>query len=272
MITFLFWNINSRPITHIVSDITLKNDIDVLMLVESNIPPENLLRNLNKDTMQPQYRFPSGIICESIHVYTRFSKRFTRVVVESNRLTIRSIDLPGLSPILLAVTHLPSKLHWKESSQTIESTLVAADINIAEDKEGHSRTILVGDLNMNPFEPGVVSAGALNSVITRDLAKRDSRTVQKRDYSFFYNPMWGLFGDSTPGPPGTYYYPSSEHTAYFWNIFDQVLVRPALLDKFDTEELSILDRHGANSLLTDHGLPNKNYASDHLPIRFKLDL
>ena len=59
---------------------------------------------------------------------------------------------------------------------------------------------------------------------------------------------------------------------YFWNIFDQVLIRPDLLDLFRNEDLSILSNDGVESFLTERGLPDKTVASDHLPIIFKLDL
>ena len=75
--------------------------------------------------------------------------------------------------------------------------------------------MLVGDLNMNPFEDGLVKTTGLHSVMSKSKAKEFSRVVQGRTYPFFYNPMWNLLGDETQGPPGTYYYSSSEHKAFF---------------------------------------------------------
>ncbi len=69
----------------------------------------------------------------------------------------------------------------------------------------------------------------------RKVARDVVRTVQEQGYGFFYNPMWGLFGDGTRGPSGTFYHRRAEHKVYFWNMFDQVLVRPQLLDRFRME-------------------------------------
>jgi hypothetical protein len=56
--------------------------------------------------------------------------------------------------------------------------------------------VLVGDFNMNPFQEGVVAANGLNAVMARRVAaRRRTRVVQEREYPFFYNPMWGHFGD-----------------------------------------------------------------------------
>ncbi len=124
---------------------------------------------------------------------------------------------------------------------------------------------------MNPFETGVVSAAGMHAVMDRNVAQRGTRIVQDREYPFFYNPMWRFFGDGTPGPSGTCYYPRSEHKVYFWNIFDQVLVRPALLDRFRLDDLAVIDHTGEESLLTETGIPSRKLGSDHLPVLFGLD-
>lgn len=173
---------------------------------------------------------------------------------------------------MLAVTHFPSKLYWEKETQNYESMRLANRIRRQEEKIGHSRTVLVGDLNMNPFQGGVVSAYCLHGVMSRYNAEKRSRVIQKEEYPFFYNPMWSLFGDATPGTPGTYYYRQSEHKVFFWNMFDQVLIRPDLLPYFDNKNLEILVSDGNTNFLSSKGIPGTNVASDHLPIFFKLKL
>ena len=168
--------------------------------------------------------------------------------------------------------HLPSKLYWNESSQALESTELARLIVEQEAAAGHARTLLVGDLNMNPFEIGMAGAVGLHGVMTRQLASRQTRTIQGREYPFFYNPMWSRFGDRASGPAGTYYYDSAEHVNYFWNLFDQVLLRPSLLDRFSNDQLQILTVAGKVPLIREDGRINASVASDHLPILFRLDL
>ncbi len=130
---------------------------------------------------------------------------------------------------------------------------------------------LFGDLNMNPFEGGVVSAMGLHGVMCRSIAQERTRKVQNYDYLYFYNPMWNILGDTSPGPPGTYYFRDSRLRSFFWNTFDQVLVRPDLIDRFPSEELKVLEDDGSISFLKK-GLPDKSVASDHLPILFRLHL
>ena len=108
-------------------------------------------------------------------------------------------------------------------------------------------------------------------MMSREVASRGSRTVQAREYDFFYNPMWAHFGDRQNGPPGTYYYDKAEHVTYFWNIFDQILVRPALLEGLGSESVRILTSVKGLSLLGPGGRPDRAVASDHLPVLLDLD-
>ena len=83
---------------------------------------------------------------------------------------------------------------------------------------------------------------------------------------------WNHFGDTGETPAGTFYYERAEHVNYFWNMFDQVLLRPELLTQFRNEDLNILTTDGVNSFLSERGTPDAEVASDHLPILFRLDL
>jgi len=84
--------------------------------------------------------------------------------------------------------------------------------------------------------------------------------------------MWSYFGDISSGPAGTYYYDTGTQVNFFWNMFDQVLIRPDLLDAFQNEEIKILTEVRGNSLLANSGRPDISFGSDHLPILFRLNL
>jgi hypothetical protein len=271
MTKFLFWNVGKRNLSQLVVNLVLRHEIDVVILAEFADPPAEMLWRLNKATTQLfDYAISTG--CEKIHIFTKFSRRFCPPIYETDRLTIRHLRLPGLTDILVAAVHFPSKLNWNESSQVAESGKLSLDIWRAEQKVKHRRTILVGDLNMNPFEAGMVNANGLHGVMARATAQREMRVVQGESYPFFYNPMWNLMGSLPPAMPGTYHRTSSEHTSYFWNTFDQVLVRLSLLERFDDRHLEILSGDGNMVFLSRNGLPNKQTASDHLPIVFQLEL
>jgi exonuclease III len=267
----MFWNLQRKPLQDLVASVARNYDVDILILAECLIPSQLLLVALN-ESHSHLYDYASHLSqCDKIHIFTRFHRDLMPVQVESSRTTIRRLILPEAIDILVAATHFPSKRDWKESSQIAECSELANLIRKAEELVGHLKTILVGDLNMNPFEVGVVNANGLHGVMSRQIAEKRTRTVQNSIYPFFYNPMWGLLGDAA-GLPGTFYRSNSEHTEFFWYMFDQVLIRPDLMNRFRNSDLQILNTDGKTSLLTSSGIPNKNIASDHLPILFSLDL
>jgi hypothetical protein len=189
-------------------------------------------------------------------------------------LTVRRLQLPtSEAPVLLATVHLPDKRSYqKESSQTTIAVKVSQEIKQVETREKNRRTILVGDLNMNPFDAGVTNAMGFHGVMTKKRTEKTNREVDGEKYPFFYNPMWNLFGDFHNKVPGTYYYQCSEPECLFWNILDQVLIRPELISRFEDEKLQIISNFNGTSLISSRDRLPKKELSDHLPILFSINL
>ena len=262
---------NGRDMAERTRRLAVNYGVDVLMLAECAASSAEMLAALNGD--ETQYSDANAAsICERILVFTRFDEDFIKPIHESERLTVRSLKLPGAQEILLAVAHLPSKLFRNDADQDEGCGVIARQLEEVEIQAGHSRTVLVGDLNVNPFQHGAVSAAGLHGVMTRETALRGTRKVEGRPYKFFYNPMWSLLGDASKGPAGTYYYGKGSYIVYYWHMFDQVLIRPELLDSFRNEDLAIIDNDGEMPLVNKKGRPDRASGSDHLPIIFKLEI
>ena len=270
MITFLFWNTNKKDVRELIASLATTHQVDVIILAECGTPSSALLTIVNERS-NGEYHLPDSV-CSAITIITRFSRNFLTPKFETDRLSFRLLHLPARPELLISVVHLPSKLFSSEDSQVFGATELARRIAETESEIGHRRTIIVGDFNMNPFEKGIIAASGLHAVMSRRIAARGSRTVQGKKYHFFFNPMWAHLGDQMDSPPGTYYYERAEPVNYFWNAFDQVLLRPDLIDFFPLNGLQILTAVGDDSLITDKGIPDRNHASDHLPIIFRLDL
>lgn len=268
-ISFLFWNVNQKPLRERIARLVEGHSPDVLILAECVIPPEVLSRALNGVGVGT-FRAVPGSGTE-LRIVTRLPLSgwhfWLREPLEAwIGFRVAAPDLPDL---LLFALHLPSKLWTSEPDRLLAVNHLTADIRLLEQRENHERTLVVGDLNVNPFEAPAAWAGGLHGVMTRELARRESREIRAREHAMLYNPMWGVFGDRTVGPPGTYYRSSSDSVNYFWNTYDQVLLRPALMDHLS--DLRILDTDGTDSLLTPHGVPDAANGSDHLPLLFRLD-
>lgn len=260
---FLFWNLEGRELQHLVAELAEEHSVDLIVLSECRTPVTTMLMQLNASHVR--YEFCPGL-CDSVTFFGAFQADFLTPVSESARVSIRRLKLPARNEILVAAAHLPSRLHFSGDSMIFECSNLAGMIKNQEEESGHRRTIVLGDLNVNPFETGMVATDGLHSVMSREVASRGSRTVQAREYNFFYNPMWAHFGDRQGGVPGTYYYDKAEHVTYFWNMFDQILVRPALVEGLGAEGVRILTSVRGLSLLGAGGRPNRDVASDHLPV------
>ena len=271
-LTFLFWNIDENHVTNRIVRIVRHYHVDIMILAECKIKESEILLKLNEKKTEFFFN-NSRIPGHKIRIFSKFHDRYFHPVQESgNRLTIRKLILSANFVILVAALHLISKEHFDEKSQYSEASKYCQEIINAEKNMGNKNTIMIGDFNINPFEYGMIAGDGFNSVMSRKIAKRGKRKVQGKDYEYFYNPMWNFFGDLKDKPPGTYYYESSSHENYHWNIFDQVLVRPSIIELMDYSSLEILDGDGIYSLLKDDGVPDRKNASDHLPILFSLKI
>lgn len=271
MLTFLFWNINKRPLVDLITTLISEYKVDVLILAETEVPDIDILKSAKSKGCGTFTIAPPGLP-GAVKIYSRLSHRFLKPVKDYRGVAIRRIMPPVGSDVTLVAVHLPSKIHETKEDQIFNCMRLARRIENVEDDAGHTRTLIIGDLNMNPFECGMVGADGIHGVMDRKIAAKGMRVVKGENRQFFYNPMWSYFGDVPPGPPGTYFYNKGGQVNMYWNMFDQILIRPELLDAFSHQNLRILTEVGPNSLLTKSGRPNKNYGSDHLPVLLSLKL
>ncbi len=235
-----------------------------------------MLNALNAEGQRTFRRIPE-VVPQRIELYSRFDLRcFGPVLQEAGHYIIRSLTPPGGIEIVLAMAHLASPRYKDLRARHSRCIGFAQAIRDAEKAAGNERTVVVGDLNVNPFDDALLDVRSLNALADRRTVQRkDPRQFGRRpveESRLFYNPMWGHFGDAVP-PAGTYYYDkSNSEVDPLWNIFDQVLLRPGLLDRFRNKNLKIPTTDGAVSFIWEDGRPNGDVYSDHLPIWFQLDL
>jgi endonuclease/exonuclease/phosphatase family metal-dependent hydrolase len=274
VVSVLFWNLAENPdILPHVRCLGRNRSVDIFLFAES---PDNLgpaLKGLN--TLRRGTYKETGKARLKVRVISRLGPpEFNHLFTTLGRETaIWSIRAPKLVPpeILLAVTHLPSKAGGhSDAGQAKDAGDVASELAGIEDKRNHRNTVFVGDFNMNPYDPGMTLVTGVHGLMTTRLAQMPDRLYRNRRYRRFYNPMWGFFGDRTPGPAGTHYWRSHQPHNTHWGMLDQVLIRPALINQLATVE--ILDHDGKHSLLASDGAPNNDHLSDHLPIYFQLDV
>jgi hypothetical protein len=268
MVTFLFWNLAGGDIPDIVASIVLEHQVDVVLLAENGIQPASLLQRLNTGNPS-RYHFIPPVVRSKVDIFAGFLPEFIKPRADEPRATIRSLHLPGCQKILLCALHLDSPVNYDEANLNRKARKLNSVIRFEEKRARHSRTIVVGDFNLNPFSHGLTSADAFNAVMTLKVAQRRCRTLDRDNHPFFFNPMWGHFNDGTAKPGGTFYYKPSGHESLYWHMLDQVLIRPDLISQFDASSLRVLDVYSGGRLTKNSGTPK---VSDHLPIIFRMNL
>ena len=273
MISFLFWNIADNDKTFsFLGRLALTYRIDVFFLAECpkkvaaiaavlNQQGRGIYRIADKGTTKVRSlsRLPAS------DFFPHFNNR-------KGDLTIWNLaaDDPGKVQMQVAAAHLLSKAGGVTPADQQEvAAEISREIAEYEDNEGCQDTLLVGDLNMNPWEPGMVLPSCFHAFMTKQLAGLPDSEWRKEKYRRFYNPMWGLFGDRSPGPPGTHFWKWSVTSNHHWHMVDQVLLRPSLMTRL--RNIQILDRDGYESLVGPGGTATKKHLSDHLPILFQID-
>lgn len=252
----------SKATPALVGTLAAQHEPDVIILAESPHGIAELVEGVNTRT-RLLYSIPFHVT-DRIQFLVKMPRERVEPLYDGGYMAIRHVQpILGQSFILVAV-HLPSKLFLSTEDQISLCCRWVRDVHEAETRAGHYRTVVVGDLNMNPFEPGVVGAEGFHAVSSRAVAARRTRTVLNEERPLFYNPMWSMMGDAI-GTPGTYYYASSKPVSYFWNTFDQILLRPDLARYFVPGDVAILSSIDGKALLSPAGLPDSEI-SDHLPI------
>jgi hypothetical protein len=267
MTNFLFWNVGQKSIADEIALACHENDVDVLILAECPLPPVLLLLKLNVGASQV-YIAPFNA-SPRLAFFIRYPNSSFRPLLDEGGVAIRQIQPPVGVEVLLVALHLPSKLHRSATEQTLFAVRVADFIRDAEARAGHSNSLVIGDLNMDPYEDGMTAAVGFHGVMDKSIALQLARTVDGEKRNFFYNPMWNRLGDETSGPPGTYYRRGGQ-ISHFWHTFDQVLLRPSLLAYYSSSALRVLTRIGNRDLLASNHIDAS--VSDHLPVFLGLAL
>lgn len=271
MLTFLFWNLHrNSQIAPLLERVATLHRVDVAAFAECPFSPNDLIVALGVIEGKG-FRSHEGRQNRRIIVAVREPVGCSDPVAESRYLTVRPLNLPGRPELLLAAMHGISLLEAEHIDLNEEAVIAAGLLRNAEENRGHNRTVLLGDFNLNPFDQGMAKASGFHAVMSRDVARDEYRRVRFNKYPTLYNPMWGRLGDLTPGPPGTYFFDKAQHLRYYWNTYDQAMIRPSLLAYFRPNGLEVLDRIGNTRLLTE-GVPDPLIASDHLPVVLRLEL
>jgi hypothetical protein len=261
LLTLLFWNLRRKSLHELVWAIAEEHSVDIAVLAEI---PSTFPASFGTPPFL-RYNIPNFHL---VAVFGQYPTDYVSPLRAATRFATLAFSLPTYPSFTLAVAHLPDRRNNSLEARTDAARRFAESIRADEFASKHQRTIVLGDLNMNPFEVGVYGGCSLNGVPTKRLAGSRARRIRQEEYPYFYNPMWGLLGDRTPGPPGTYYHSSADSGELHWHILDQCLLRPDTMHWLI--DVAVIEIVREETLSTKAGIPRSNI-SDHFPVLVRLN-
>ena len=245
----------------------------LITLIEAPDDAGSRLRKLGVEVRLPERtgvtKNPRGLLTFGLDAYLSLKERSS-----ARHYRAYEASLAGHEPLTLVTVHLQSPLYDKGEPEhpRWRANKCREFVEATETDARHTRTVLFGDFNMDPFASAMVSLDGLNAMSTAVRARK-VRKFDDTDRAAFYNPMWSMFGDRPPSPDlpaspaGTYYLDEKGPAGYFWHMPDQVLLRAQL--SAHLTELGIVDEVGSTSLV--HRKTRRPSVSDHLPVLFELN-
>ena len=265
VVRILFWGVNNRDLTSYVCSLADATGADVIVLNENRIPGDETLCALQAKVSSDYYA-PHPASEERFHCFCRRRGLDLSEVHSGFRMSVRRFRVASHRLLLAFIHGVDMRNYDTETRQSFVHEL-STDLSFVKEQQGTNRLVMIGDFNMNPYERGMNLAAGLNAMMTKACVEPGVRRHLNKDYDFYYNPMWSLFGDGSEGPAGTVY-DTSNQGPYGWSMLDQAILNHSVVDMF--EEVKILTEAGLHSLMNDKGHPDSRNVSDHFPILLTL--
>lgn len=263
---FGFWNIHRNNLSKEVAALAHERALDVMILAEGSQEFESATETalLGIDPSFERWKYYSPL---RFSIWSRVKCRPQPLQIDNpNRMEIWALDIHSQRFLLVIYHGLDLRNHEKTETNS-EIQEVARKMREIAAEQGIERIVIVGDMNVNPFDDGLVGFHHFHATMDKGLAAK-SRKFASTERMRFYNPMWNFLGDETAGPPGTYHRGPSGPVQLQWFMLDQVLISGPQAHWLSGVE--IVTEVNGRSLQTSLGYPNKSI-SDHFPITFAIE-
>ena len=187
---------------------------------------------------------------------------------EASRFTVFVMMFSG-SFFVVAATHLIDRMSAPDSESRLEDIReIMGVVHGYERSLSVDKTIVIGDLNANPYDKELLLPNAFNAMLFKGILRSKSeRAWHGKSYPFMYNPTVHWLSESTETYGSLYYLPG-DGTGPIWNCYDQALVSPSLMD--NVKSYCYLKKIGNRNLIAK--LRPRRDISDHLPLLVELDM
>lgn len=265
----IFWNIYKKELSSIIAEMIEQYKADIVVLAEA----EHLVGHRLITQMCEKGQEWNEIEIKAEGNIKVFAKNQLKIIPHKEEKHFSSYKIYQNNTVfLLTAVHLSSAMFKDETARDHFAGRISQQIEKIEEtiyvqKERHS--FVVGDFNLQPYSYGIAGANSFNATMSMEKAKTKSRVVHGERCLFYYNPMWELLG-KRGSAYGSYYSDNDQQDkSIYWYSFDEVLLRPFLMNKFNWEYFDYIIEVNGRSLLKNSKI-NKEQYSDHLPLKFEI--
>lgn len=266
MCRILFWNVNRKELSSTISKIAGSTNADVIVLCEPNDQPDLTLQALQQEVCKG-FISPYSNSTSRFRCFIRSKSLDLTELHKGRRSSYTKLHIGGPTNFILGLIHGPDLRNYDLDSRHSFAERLGEEVRFVISEKRNDKMILLGDFNMNPYDRAMNLASGYNAMSTKACTNAKKRMHLEDKYDFYYNPMWGLLGDSSAGPAGTVF-DTSNQGQYGWSTFDQVLFHHSTLEYYD--QVKIISETETINLANSKGHPNSNEYSDHFPILISL--
>lgn len=265
----MFWNLKGKNLLGPLIELILENDIDILALSECKaLDCQALINSLRiKGKEWKRVEFCSE---GDIKVLAKYSVQIIPYMEEERHSIYKIGEKENIQ--LLMVLHLSSALHLEENARDRKAENMSRILRKIEKEfyvSDQFKSIIVGDFNLQSYAESIIGAYGFNATKSITKALQITRNIDKQEKYFYFNPMWKLMGENKL-VQGTYYNSSdSQIKSIYWYVFDEVLIRPYFIDKFNWNYFNIVEKTNSYDFVPNSIIDKERY-SDHLPLKFEI--
>jgi hypothetical protein len=253
-----------------IISLILENDIDILALVEGeNLDKNHLIIELGK--LGHKWKQVKVLSNDNICLFAKKNIKITAKKEEDDNFSCYKVWSAD-EWFLLFVLHLDSAMFKDEDARSRRAISLSNVMRRVEEisfKKDDYRSIVVGDFNLQPYSAGIAGIDGFNATMSCIKAKEKYRLVKGNVRWFYFNPTWNVMGKNT-NVQGSYYNNNDQKDlSMYWYNFDEVLIRPYFVDKFQWDSFKVIEKTAKYDFIKGK-LINKKEFSDHLPLVFEI--
>ncbi len=255
----MYWNTKGFTEFNLYKELLEKYAPDILFTSETN---NDLTSNFQNSFLEIGYIYQENPGCERVKIFIQKQLSFELGIQNKFYTSIIINDITIIS------VHFPSQMYNHQESLRDYIRQFREKIDRYVGNSSKKSIIIIGDLNVNPFEPSMINFDGFMATNSIKARKKISIIEKENSRETYYNPTWRLYANNVF--PGTKKFPRPSGSSFDiieFHLLDQVLLSNKFKDSIIEDKIEIITSTKNFKLLNEKY--NKIEYSDHLPLFYQ---